>query len=47
MDLAHVPSYTEYHLTDDDFKVQSYTFKDTIAVGIFEDLKIDFSTLEL
>lgn len=36
-----------YNLTDDEFKVQSYTFKDTIAVGIYEDLRIDFSTLEL
>ena len=36
-----------YHLSNDEFKVQSYTFKDTITVGIYGDLKIDFSTLEL
>lgn len=36
-----------YNLDIDSFRVQTYTFNDTVKVGIYEDLKIDFSTLEL
>ncbi|MBR1599736.1 MAG: Uma2 family endonuclease [Lachnospiraceae bacterium] len=36
-----------YNLDTDSFRVQTYTFNDTVKAGIYEDLEIDFSTLEL
>lgn len=34
-----------YHLTSDQFNVLSYTFKDTIKVGIYDNFEIDFSAI--
>lgn len=35
-----------YHLEQTDFSVETYTFQDRIPVKIYEDLQIDFSTLD-
>lgn len=36
-----------YHLEESKFKVRSCTFQDILDVNIFEDLRIDFSSLDL
>ncbi len=36
-----------YHLEQEHFEVETYTFQDLIPVGIYTDLQIDFSGLEL
>ena len=36
-----------YYLEQKNFKVEAYTFDDTIKVNIYEDLYIDFSELDL
>lgn len=36
-----------YNLENDKFNVETYTFKDTIKVNIYEDFDIDFSTLDI
>lgn len=36
-----------YILNDESFNLQTYTFNDTVKVGIYDDLKIDFSSFEL
>lgn len=36
-----------YHLTEPDFEMETYTFDDTIKVGIYEDLDIDFPSLDI
>lgn len=36
-----------YHLEESKFKVRSCTFQDMLDVNIFEDLRIDFSSLDL
>ena len=36
-----------YYLEQEHFKVESYTFQDTIPVGIYSDFQIDFSSLDL
>ena len=36
-----------YHLEQENFEVETYTFKDCIPVGIYPDLQIDFASLDL
>ena len=36
-----------YHLEQDHFEVETYTFHDCIPVGIYADLQIDFASLDL
>ena len=36
-----------YHLEQEHFEVETYTFDDLVPSGIYPDLKIDFSNLEL
>lgn len=36
-----------YHLDQEAFEVEAYTFQDSIPVGIYFDFQIDFSALEL
>ncbi len=36
-----------YHLEQEHFEVETYTFQDCIPVGIYPDLKIDFPNLDL
>lgn len=36
-----------YYLESSDFSVQTYTFQDCIPVHIYQDLQIDFNTLEI
>lgn len=36
-----------YRLEDGTFRAQSYTFRDTVRVNIFEDLSIDFQALDI
>lgn len=36
-----------YHLEESDFSVETYSFHDSIPVHIYEDLAIDFNTLEI
>ncbi len=36
-----------YNLENDKFNVEIYTFKDTVKVNIYEDLEIDFSSLDI
>lgn len=36
-----------YNLENDKFNVDTYTFKDSIKVNIYEDFEIDFSTLDI
>lgn len=36
-----------YHMQDDDFDVKSYTFNDSIDVNIYDDLSIDFKSLDI
>lgn len=36
-----------YHLEQEHFEVETYTFRDEIPVGIYTDLQIDFSSLDL
>lgn len=36
-----------YNMKADDFIVKSYSFNDTVKAGIYEDLYIDFSSLDL
>lgn len=35
-----------YHLEQENFEVETYTFKDCIPVGIYPDLQIDFASLD-
>lgn len=36
-----------YHMEDQDFDIKSYTFNDSIDVNIYDDLSIDFKSLDL
>lgn len=36
-----------YYLEDENFDVETYTFEDTIKVNIYDDLEIDFTTLDI
>lgn len=36
-----------YHLEQEHFEVETYTFRDCISVGIYPDLQIDFLNLDL
>ena len=36
-----------YHLEEDDFDFKSYTFNDSIKVNIYDDLIIDFNSLDI
>ena len=36
-----------YHLEQENFEVETYTFRDCIPVGIYPDFRIDFASLDL
>ena len=36
-----------YHLEQEHFEVETYTFQDCIPAGIYPDLQIDFASLDL
>ncbi|HCT90883.1 MAG TPA: Uma2 family endonuclease, partial [Lachnospiraceae bacterium] len=36
-----------YHMEEDQFSVGTYTFRDCVRAGIFEDFSVDFAGLDL
>lgn len=47
VDAQHSHVYVYNNLDNDDFALNAYSFNDTIKAGIYEDLYIDFASLDL